>query len=84
MSLNEIDNLELKPEVWFIDRELAYKPAHFVSTGTPASTQAIQWILTSLTGRFFLEHSIDDSFMDVVYVSFEDPQEATLYELKWS
>ena len=77
-------DLEVKPCVWFVDRELGFKPVHFVKAVTPANSKAIQWILNSLSGRFFLEKSYDDVFDEKVYPSFEDPAEATLYELKWS
>jgi len=79
-----VDQITLKPEVWFIDRNMSHKPAHFVQATTPATDASVEWILSSLTGRFFLESSIDENFIDNTHVSFEDPSEATLYELKWS
>ena len=78
------DQPTIKPEAWFIERNMAHRPVHFVQATTPATNASIEWILSSLTGRFFLESSIDESFMDTTHVSFEDPAEATLYELKWS
>lgn len=78
------DDIEIKPQVWFIERQMQFKPLHFVKAATPASNKAIEWIQTSLSGRFYLEKSIDDLFDEKIYPSFEDPAEATLYELKWS
>lgn len=71
---------------WFGERELNFMPVHFVKTNTPLREEAYSWILENLNGRFYL---LDKTFADLtlfgeVYPCFEDPQEATFYELTWS
>lgn len=79
-------DVELKPEVWFIERKLAHRPPHFVSATTPINKESAQWIAHSLVGRYALESDckIDNFFVELVMPSFEDPAEAVMYELKWS
>lgn len=76
----------LKLQVWFINRQLNYKPVHFITVKTPLTKQSASWIIHNLTGRFTFEghNEISDEFEEVCMPSFEDPVEATLYELKWS
>lgn len=76
----------LKPQVWFIDRQLSYKPVHFITAKTPLTKQSASWIIHTLNGRFTFEghKEMSDEFDEVSMPSFEDPVEATLYELKWS
>jgi hypothetical protein len=76
--------IEIDPVVWFSDREVYFKPPHFVMTNTPITEESKFWILKNLKGRF--------SLIEYGYVTrnkkfvpaFEDPQEAILYELAWS
>ena len=77
---------EVNPFVWFADRELAYPPAHFVTASTPATHESKQWVLDHLSGRFSITVSSSDIFsLDTIgNISFEDPKEAMVYELKWS
>jgi predicted SpoU family rRNA methylase len=76
----------LKPHVWFVDRQLGYKPIHFVTVRTPLTNQSAAWIINTLSGRFTFEghREMADDFEEVCMPSFEDPIEATLYELTWS
>lgn len=84
MNLNEID--ELKPEVWYINRQLDFKPDHFVTAKTPLTDKSAEWIINNLVGRFTFVgfDDIDDHFEYIRLPSFEDSAEAVLYELKWS
>lgn len=85
---------------WFEQRELNFCPKHFVKTNTPISTESKLWILERLTGRFYIKSvgaykisstSLPANLARTNYYSqseevpfFEDPAEATLYELTWS
>lgn len=72
-----------------MEREVKNFPRHFVVTKTPITQESKQWILESLTGRFCIVSSleIEDKMLlgfPVEIPAFEDPKEATFYELKWS
>ena len=74
---------------WHMEREVKNFPRHFVVTKTPITQESKQWILESLTGRFCIVSSleIEDKMLlgfPVEIPAFEDPKEATFYELKWS
>jgi len=86
---------ELNVYTWFSDRELSYIPAHFVVVDTIISTESKQWILEKLTGRFCLVDRVHD-YSDSTDVSnpwtwsfgyspaFENPIEATYFQLIWN
>lgn len=76
-----IDDINLY--TWFMDRELPSAPSHFVPVNTNLTTEAKEWILEKLTGRFSIVHSIFSTNSKSHIVYFEDPKEATFYELKW-
>lgn len=85
-------DLELDVITWFTERQLSYKPKHFVVAKTPTTTENKNWIFEKLRGRFCFvqveESSRNDPFdllasLDT-YPAFEDPAEATFYELTWS
>lgn len=88
------DQLDLSPEVWFIDRQLDFTPSYFTVAKTSITDESVAWILSTLKGRFSLqfkhEHDLSDTLLlgDIPWLvtvpAFEDPQEALLYELKWS
>lgn len=83
----EVTNYDVDPLVWFSTRQVEYTPAHFITTTSPLTTETMQWVLNNLRGRFSVITNVDVYFMSVDYlgtVSFEDPSEATLYELRWS
>jgi len=78
------------PLTWFSERELSYKPKHFVETKTAITNESKLWIYNNLQGRFcIVKHSLSqDNSMLVLeyfgYPAFEDPKEAMLYELTWA
>jgi hypothetical protein len=53
---------------------------------TPITEESKQWILERLTGRFYLQMNSTGpyTFAKNEIPCFEDPTEATLYELTWS
>lgn len=88
--------LTLDPQTYFSERELCFKPKHFTIAKTPITTESKNWIYDKLKGRFCLveieliiassQENLGydfDSLMDM-YPAFEDPAEATFYELTWS
>lgn len=75
------------PAIWFAERQLFYPPVHFVTATTPLTTESKQWVLNNLRGRFSVTEIYDFFLLtndSLGIISFEDPKEATLYELKWS
>jgi hypothetical protein len=79
------DELEIKPEVWYVQRQLDFKPTHFVTAKTPLTDKSAEWIVHNLVGRFvFIEGELSDDFEYIRIPAFEDSAEAVLYELKWS
>lgn len=68
---------------WYGQRELDYCPVHFVQTNTPITEESKNWILEKLNGRFYLGTLNNPTFFLDAFPLFEDPQEATLYELTW-
>lgn len=87
-----MSELRLDPYTWFTERELKFKPKHFIVTRTPVTSESKRWIFDKLQGRFALvslEPSSRDTFDELLstleeYPAFEDPAEATFYELTWS
>jgi hypothetical protein len=90
---------DINLHTWFTDRELDYCPKHFVKSNTVITKESKLWILERLTGRFYIQSqtikmptlNLPASLGRTVYPNFtdevpyfEDPSEATLYELTWS
>jgi hypothetical protein len=81
---------KLDPITWFSERELTYTPKHFVVTSQPCTSESKQWVLDKLSGRFSITYPTISSSSNIIElispscIAFEDPQEATFYELKWS
>lgn len=81
---------KLDPITWFSERELTYTPKHFVVTSHPCTSESKQWVLDKLSGRFSITYPTISSSSNIIElispscIAFEDPQEATFYELKWS
>jgi hypothetical protein len=78
---------EIDPVVWFAERQLSYPPVHFVTVHTPLTEESRQWVLNKLRGRFAVTIDPADFMFNLGSlgcISFEDPKEATLFELKWS
>lgn len=67
---------------WFMNRELNFIPNHFIKTHTPTTPESKQWIQEKLRGRYSL--TLNFSVFGDTIPAFEDPQEATFYELTWS
>jgi len=77
----------IDPIVWFADRQVTYPPVHFVMVSTPLTEESKQWVLDHLRGRFSITMNTADFFLNldsIGHISFEDPKEATIFELKWS
>ena len=76
----------IDPITWFSDREVSFKPPHFVMANTQGNEESKFWILTNLRGRFALIQDSNYTPTDKkkFVPAFEDPQEAILYELAWS
>jgi len=79
-------NYEVNPIIWFAEREVSYPPSHFVTATTPVTNESKQWVLDYTTGRFAITPNTTDLFNleSIGTISFEDPKEAMLFELKWS
>lgn len=79
---------ELNVYTWFSDRKLTYCPAHFIVVKTFVTNESKLWIMENLRGRFCLVDALsNDPFTDPSfgnYPAFEDPQEATYFQLIWS
>lgn len=75
---------------WYSTRKLSVSPPHFVKCSTPITVKSALWVTAKLQGRYSVEDSDDDDdddsflFNTATYISFEDPAEAMLYELRWS
>lgn len=81
--------IELDVLTWFSERQMSFKPKHFIVVKTPVTEVSKQWIFDKLKGRFCLfqqDENLGDpfSFISSTYPAFEDPSEATFYELTWS
>lgn len=76
----------IDPYIWFANREIDFLPKHFVVTNTPLNMDSKQWVLDNLKGRFCIIQNNQFLFIldSLGNIAFEDPAEATFYELKWS
>lgn len=77
---------DIDPYIWFANREVEFFPKHFVLSNTPLTMESKQWVLDKLKGRFCVVQSGEFFLIDYCLgnIAFEDPSEATFYELKWS
>lgn len=85
---------ELNLYTWFSQRELQYCPKHFIVVDHLITIESKQWILEKLTGRFCLVEvpnysdanydSYDPPYRIGYSPAFENPQEATYFQLIWS
>lgn len=83
----QVSNYDVDPIVWFSQRQVEYPPAHFIKTTTPLTNESKQWVLNNLRGRFSIIINVSNFFStldSLGTISFEDPSEATMYELRWS
>lgn len=72
---------------WYGNRGLTHSPSHFINCDTPLTDEAKFWVLTRLTGRFAItQHTDFQTFITGTNyrISFENPAEATMYELRWA
>lgn len=79
--------MNVNPAKWFSNRELDKVPPHFVKASTPLSEKSKLWVITKLQGRYAIVDEIgDDAFLNLAdaCIYFEDPSEATMFELRWS
>ena len=77
---------DIDPFIWFANREVEFFPKHFVLSDTPLTMESKQWVLDKLRGRFCIVQTTEFFIIDYYLgkIAFEDPSEATFYELKWS
>ena len=77
---------EIDPYIWFGKREVEFYPKHFVLSNTPLTVDSKQWILDNIRGRFCII-PVSQLFLveyNLGNIAFENPKDATFYELKWS
>lgn len=75
--------MNINLHTWFANRKLQYLPIHFIKCNATLTDEGKFWVYETLTGRFYIEinHTL---FNDENNIYFEDPQEAVIYELKFS
>ncbi len=70
---------------WHSERELSYKPKHFIVVNTPITKESLIWIAHKLVGRYHLGTDFgEDPRHYIKKPAFENHAEAVLYELTWS
>lgn len=77
LSIQDINLIE-----WHSNREVECAPKHFVRAKAPVTPESTAWIKNNLVGRYCIVFNTGMS--SVRTVAFEDPSEATFYELTWS
>ena len=80
--------MNINPLVWYSTRELKMTPPHFVQCNSPLTEDSLLWVMSKLQGRYTKHNAEDDDddflFSTIQLISFEDPAEAMLYELRWA
>lgn len=75
--------MKLNPYTWFGNRQLNNCPKHFIKCKTELTDESRLYVLENFTGRYFINYSRE--FLDhTEEIWFEDPQEAMMFELRWS
>lgn len=80
---------DLKPEIWYVDRQLSFCPKHFVKVDIPYTDEMLDYVLHTLTGRFAILETFVNVEQDYLltglykFICFEDTSEALLYQLKF-
>ena len=82
----------INPSLWFGEREIkTHVPPHFIKCESPLNEKSKLWVMTKLQGRYSISTDSGNNegdliylFLDQEYIYFEDPAEATFYELRWS
>ena len=77
---------------WFMRREVDVCPTHFIKCRTGLTTESLLWIREKLQGRYSTVNEESDYLFPASghrqwgirrCPTFEDPQEALFYELKF-
>ena len=78
--------MNINLHTWFMQRELQFCPKHFIKCNAFLTQEAKFWVYENLKGRFYTKDLLVLSLVSdqEQEIYFEDPQEATLYELRWS
>lgn len=79
--------MNINLHTWFCDRELDFCPKHFIKCNAAYTEEAKYWVYENLKGRFYIKNLSVLSLLSLdsdQEIYFEDPQEATLFELRWS
>lgn len=82
-----MNDYNVDPIIWFTEREVEYPPKHFITATTPLTFESKQWVIDNFRGRFSITQNNMAFLFDnnnIGLISFEDPKEATMYELKFS
>lgn len=83
----------INPLLWFGEREVkTHVPPHFIKCESQLTEKSKLWVMTKLQGRYSIcigqdnddNNSITYIFADKHFIYFEDPAEATFYELRWA
>ena len=79
--------MNLNIQTWYTERQMSFCPKHFISVKIPLTDEKKFWIIDKLSGRYFIGEITSTAFLFAdfdEYPSFEDPQEAILFQLTWS
>lgn len=74
--------MKIHPVNWYTNRELSFCPKYFTKCNAELTTEARFWVYENLIGRYCIMSN--ESIFDPDIIYFEDPYEATLFELRWS
>lgn len=82
------DYYKVNPIRWYSNRELDFKPAHFIESNVPLTKESLVWVREKLLGRYFLDDKKAYPFLPFIVntvgvIYFEDPKELSIYELTW-
>ena len=82
-----IDDIDLPS--WFGARKVPFVPPHFTRVRTTVTVESLNWIEDKLSGRYAIVNEVNkrnvwENLINIPTPAFEDPAEATLYELTWS
>jgi hypothetical protein len=76
---------------WYSEREITFAPVHFTVVKVLITPESKQWIFEKLLGRFCMVESPYYGMPSGLahydfgyYPAFEDPAEATFFQLIWS
>lgn len=69
---------------WFNSRELEFCPAHFIVVNTTLTLASKNWIREKINGRFCFVTRVSDYMVFESFPAFEDPKDATYFQLIWT